>query len=64
MPREKLELIIDNRDFKMIKYFSRDFQFLDLRKMNKDYKSANETIPQKCKRRAMLHDSYMVLGTL
>ena len=42
VPREKLELIIDNRDF--ITYFSRDFQFLDLRKINKDYESANETI--------------------
>ena len=42
VPREQLELIIDNRDF--ITYFSRDFQFLDLQKINKDYESANETI--------------------
>ena len=34
VPREKLELIIDNRAF--IPYFSLDFQFLDLRKINKD----------------------------
>ena len=48
----------------MIKYFSRDFQFLILREMNKDYKSANETISQKYKRRAILRDSYMVVDTL
>lgn len=57
-------VVLDNRDFKMIKYFSRDFQFLILREMNKDYKSANETISQKCKRRAILRDSYMVVDTL
>ena len=57
-------VVLDNRDFKMIKYFSRDFQFLILREMNKDYKSANETISQKYKRIAILRDSYMVVDTL
>ena len=36
MPREKTKLIIDTRDF--ITYFSCDFQFQDLWKMNKDLK--------------------------
>ena len=38
VPRKKLELINDHRDF--ITYFSRHFQFQDLRRMNKDYESA------------------------
>ena len=42
VPRKKHELINDHRDF--ITYFSRHFQFQDLRRMNKDYESANETI--------------------
>ena len=42
--REKLELMIDNRDF--ITYFSHNFQFLDPRRMNEDYESENETIPK------------------
>ena len=53
--REKLELKIDNRDF--ITYFSRDFQFVVLRKMNEDYESANKTVIVKNN----VHLSYMTL---
>ena len=42
VPHKKVKFVIDNRHF--ITYFSLDFQFQDLRKMNQHCESTNETI--------------------